>query len=174
MQGAWKNLWLCHTTMSSMLGVLQANAKKESFTSVRNQRFGFLQVKTHNSWHVFCMRWSLCLFWFIHSHSSSSLIAASALSFCPSFSSLLNSSPLADMPPLSVVIRKERLTSMHKQSTNAEVEMSSGLVIEPLSAGCTLITYYSANNNEVKHECDLGWLATLKGERREEASRSSS
>lgn len=51
--------------------------------------------------------------------------------------------------------------------------MSSGLVIEPLSAGCTPITYYSANNNEAKHECDLGWLATLKGERREEASRSS-
>lgn len=62
---------------------------------------------------------------------------------------------------------------MYKQSTNAEVEMSSGLVTEPLSAGCTPITYSSANNNEVKHECDLGWLAPLKKQRREEASRSS-
>lgn len=48
--------------------------------------------------------------------------------------------------------------------------MSSGLVIETLSAGCTPITYYSANNNEVKCECDLGWLDTVKGEESEEVS----
>lgn len=69
------------------------------------------------------------------------------------------------MPPLSVIIREDRLRSMYLQSTNAEVEMSSGLVIEPLSTGCTPITYYAANNSEVKHECDLKWLVTLRGER---------
>lgn len=62
---------------------------------------------------------------------------------------------------------------MYKQSRNVEVEMSSGFVIEPLSTGCTPITYDSGNNSEVKHECDLGQLATLRGERRQEASCSS-
>ena len=71
------------------------------------------------------------------------------------------------MPPLSVIIREDRLRSMYKKSTNVEVEMSSGLVIEPLSTGCTPITYYSADNNEVKHECDPGRPAAPRAERRE-------
>lgn len=62
---------------------------------------------------------------------------------------------------------------MYKQSRNVEVEMSRGLVMEPVSAGYTPNTYYnSANNNRVKYECDLGQLATFGGERREEESSS--
>lgn len=58
---------------------------------------------------------------------------------------------------------------MYKQSANVDVEMSSGLVIKPVSAGYTPNTYYySANNNRVKYECDPGQLATLRGERTEE------
>lgn len=48
--------------------------------------------------------------------------------------------------------------------------MSSGLVIEPFPTGCTSITYYAANNNKVKHECDLGWLVTQRREKQEEVS----
>lgn len=44
--------------------------------------------------------------------------------------------------------------------------MSSGLAIQPVSAGCTSIAYYSANNNEVKHECDPGAVGfTERGEK---------
>lgn len=122
----------------------------------------------------FCKRSSHCLFSFSRLHSfSPSLIPASKQSLSISVSrwTPFNSSSLANMPSLSVIIKEDRLRPVYKKSTNAEVEMSSGLVIEPLSTGCTPITYYSASNNEVKHECDLGRSATLREGRGRESQK---
>lgn len=76
----------------------------------------------------------------------------------------VNSTSLANMLPLPVIIIEDRLRSMFKQFTNVEVDVKR-LSNNAFSTGCKPFTYYSDNNiyNNIIRKSNMnvtygGWL----------------